>query len=159
MLGIPTVPFTELANSSSYSFKSIKSIVVDLQFADAVNTDGETLIPPTLTEFASTFSEDIATNWGYNVSVVSGCSAVEGSIFLTIGADPEFVDVAGRFTGEAYSLNVTSTGITIIGASPLGAWWATRTLLQQAVLGDFEIPQGYGIDAPGWANRGLMVCG
>jgi hexosaminidase len=137
--------------------KQLTSIAVNSQYADAVNEDGETLIPPTLTEFANTFSSDIASSWTVKLPVKSGPNAIANSIFLTIGTDDGFKDAAGRFTSEAYKIDVTSSGITITGASPLGVWWGTRTILQQAVLGDMKIPVGSGVDAPGWANRGIMV--
>ncbi|RDW89783.1 beta-hexosaminidase [Coleophoma cylindrospora] len=156
LVGIPTVPFTATPHASSYSFRNIKSIIVDSKYASSVNTAGETLIPPTLLEFATTFSEDVESKWGMNLDIVQGTKAIANSIFITIGNNSAFVDVAGRWTGEAYALEV-SDGITITGASPLGAWWGTRSILQQAVLGDMTMPQGNGVDSPRWANRGFMI--
>lgn len=80
-----------------------------------------------------------------------------GSIFLTIDSDTEFSDVAGRPSSEGYSLSVTKEGITIAGASPLGTWWGTRSILQAAAVGDNKIPYGTGVDTPGWGTRGVMV--
>ena len=108
----------------------IRSVIVDSRYADAVNTQGETLIPPTLKEFADTFAHDLR-NLNVNVSCSVGTSAANGSIFLTLGEPGDYLDVAGRKSAEGYSLAVSKSMIKISGASALGAWWATRTVLQQ----------------------------
>jgi hexosaminidase len=122
-----------------------------------VDNNGLTLIPPTLWSFAETFHTDLAA-LGLSIPVLPGLEAEDHTLFLTISNKPnDFLDAAGRPTSEGYEITVTTEGITLAGASPLGAWWGTRTVLQQAVLGDFEIPVGHGIDAPGWGERGMMV--
>lgn len=133
------------------------SIVVDDRYADTVDNDGLTLIPPTLAEFAETFSDDLSSSLGLDLEITNGSKAEKDSIYFTIGNINDYKDVAGRNTSEGYSLDVTSEGITITGASPLGAWWATRTILQQALLGDSEVPLGSGSNAPGWGSRGFFV--
>lgn len=154
LLGIPTVPFDE--DGSSFSLSSLAGITVDGNYCDNTDTDGHTLIPPTLLDFANTFASDLeATEYHATVHTGDGCS--DKGIFVTIGNHSDFVDAAGRWTSEAYSLNVTSDQIIITGASPLGAWWATRSILQQAALRNGSIPGGYGVDAPGWGTRGIMV--
>lgn len=67
------------------------------------------------------------------------------------------MNAAGKKTSEGYFLSVARAGITIAGASPLGAWWGTRSVLQQAVLNDKKIKFGAGVDAAGWSERGMMV--
>lgn len=137
--------------------------MVDSQYAAAVDDSMDTLIPPSLFDFATTFAADLASIFSLNATVVNGTAgdaASGSSIFLTLGEDPAaYVDAAGRPTSEGYTLAVAATGVTIAGASPLGAWWATRTLLQQAALGGgaAAIPVGSGSDAPGWATRGMML--
>jgi hexosaminidase len=157
-VGIPTVPFVESSTNGTYSLKSIKSIIVDAQYQDSVDSDGQTLIPPTLMSFAQTFGEDLAASVGLNVSVLTGCNATVDSIFLTLGNASDYLDAARRATSEGYTIDVTTSGLIVKGASPLGAWWATRSILQQAVLGDLQISLGTATDAPGWGIRGLMVC-
>lgn len=125
----------------------------------------DTLIPPTLFAFATTFASDLDSEFSLNTTVINGTAdtaATSSSIFLTLASDPTaYLDAAGAPTSEGYTLTVTPTGITITGASPLGAWWATRTLLQQAALStttsDISIPVGAGTDAPGWSTRGMML--
>jgi hexosaminidase len=147
LLGIPTVPFDE--SGDYFELSSLSGITVDTKHCEDTDTNGHTLIPPTLLEFANTFASD--------TKVDTGDDAGHGGMFVTIGNNSKFVDAAGRWTAEAYSLNVSSEGIIITGASPLGAWWATRSILQQAALNNGSVPTGYGVDAPGWGTRGIMV--
>ncbi|KKY16231.1 putative glycosyl hydrolase family 20 [Diplodia seriata] len=155
LLTVPTIPF-EPANGS-LSVGSLRSIVVDEKHADAVNEDGETFIPPTLMEFARTFATDFSKTLGADLTLATGTAAETGSIFLTLDNATDFLDAAGRHTSEGYSFSVSGDGVTIAGASPLGAWWGTRTLLQAAVLNNGTIPAGSAVDAPGWATRGVML--
>lgn len=158
LIGIPSVPFTALNSTSTFQLKILQSIVVDSKYANAVDLEGETLIPPTLTEFANTFSSDLESSLGLKIAVHVADVASTNSVFLTVAEDNStFTDAAGRVTSEGYTLNVTTNGIFITGASPLGVFWGTRTLLQQAVLRELSIPHGTGTDSPGWRNRGIMV--
>jgi len=154
LLGIPTLPFDE--SGDYFELSSLSGIKVDTKHCEDTDTNGHTLIPPTLLEFTNTFASDLEAT-GCHTKVNIGDAAGHGDVFVTIGNNSEFVDAAGRWTAEAYSLNVSTEGITITGASPLGAWWATRSILQQAALNNGSIPTGYGVDAPGWGTRGIMV--
>ncbi|KAL1851274.1 hypothetical protein Plec18170_006599 [Paecilomyces lecythidis] len=155
LLTVPTTPFT--STEGTYSLHQLKSISVDSQYADAVDNDGQTLIPPTLSEFGQIFQQDLQSSLGIKVPLIYRNKPETHSIFLTIDNETEYHDVAGRATSEGYSLAVSENGITISGASPLGTWWGTRSLIQEAVLNDLDIPHGSGIDAPGWATRGVML--
>ncbi|RFU29499.1 hypothetical protein B7463_g6828, partial [Scytalidium lignicola] len=158
LVGIPTVPFTESLHGGSYSLKNIHSIIVDIRYASHSDSNGLTLIPPTLSQFASTFSSDLSSTLNVKAPVILGIVPLPGSIFLTVGDTKEFTDAAGRPTSEGYKISVSALGITITGASPLGVWWGTRTVLQQGVLGkDMKIPYGQGTDSPGWGERGMML--
>ena len=151
------------SSKGTFQLKHLNSIVVDSEYENAVNTEGQTLIPPTLLSFAKTFGSDLESSLGLSVPVISGQLGKESSIFMTISKNSsQFLDAAGRPTSEGYSLEVTSDGIVITGASPLGAWWGTRTVLQQAVLqgGSFKLSSGSATDAPGWGIRGTFLdCG
>lgn len=153
LLGLPTVPFVE--DGGHLTLSSVRRIIVDVEYCESSDTTGHTLIPPTLLEFAYTFASDLEST-GCQTEVVAGTQAEDGSIFLTIGNSSEFIDAAGRWTAEAYSLNVSDDRIIITGATSLGAWWATRSILQQYALSG-TIATGYGVDAPGWGTRGIMV--
>jgi hexosaminidase len=155
--GIPTVKFNTTGGGSSFSITRLKAIVVDSQFKDSQDHTLETLIPPTLTSFAQTFSEDVQSIFSINTKVSEGTRPESGTVFLTIGSNEGFVDAAGRNTSEGYAVEVSSDGIVITGASALGVWWGTRTVLQQAILGNNSIPAGKAVDSPGWSTRGIMV--
>ena len=151
------MPF-ESKSDGTFSLKQLKSIIVDAEYQNAVNTEGETLIPPTLLEFSKTFSQDLSSTLSLNVPVLVGKSAPKNSIFMTVENSSDYLDEAGRPTSEGYSLEITAQGIIVTGASSLGAWWGTRSLLQQAVLDDdMNLELGSAIDAPGWGIRGTFV--
>lgn len=134
------------------------SIVVDERYQNSVDDNGETLIPPTLLSFSQTFAEDLQSTFKLKVPVVPGKSAKPNSIFISLGDASAYLDAAGRPTSEGYEIQVTEHGISIIGASPLGAWWGTRTILQQGVLNEnLELSTGNATDSPGWGVRGAFV--
>ena len=117
------------------------------------------MIPPTLQDFACTFAGDLDSVLGIHVDVEESDSAGSDSIFLTLGDKKDYTDAADRFTSEGYTLITNNSGIYIVGASPLGVWWGTRTVFQQAVLHHDSpaIPYGMGKDSPGWGERGMML--
>lgn len=152
---VPTVPFTE--TGGSYDLSDVKQIIVDSRYVNTIDHQGQTLIPPTLHEFAETFQSDLNEIFGVEVQVSSGSTRKPNSIFLTLGNNTDFVNAAGSYTSESYELTVDSHGPVITGASPLGVWWATRSIIQLATVGDLKIPKGSAVDAPGWGSRGVMV--
>lgn len=155
-MGIPTVPFTA-SNDGTYSIASLKALVVDAKFAESRDESGETLIPPSLQEFAKTFADDLRSTLNIDVEVSTAEESAPDAIFLTLGDSSKYASASGAQTHEGYTLSVTSTGIVISGASPLGVWWGTRTILQQAALSEGSLPYGEGDDAPGWSIRGMML--
>ncbi|KAJ6584678.1 putative beta-hexosaminidase [Mycena capillaripes] len=157
-VGIPTFDFN-VTSTAQFSLSKITRVLVDSRFQNTVDLDGTTLIPPTLLAFAKTFAADLGV-FGLKVPVEVAEAAEPNSVFLTIANGSEvFLDAAGRETSEGYKLSVGEEGVVIEGASPLGAWWGTRTLMQQAKLGGvgLEMPVGQGSDAPGWGTRGVML--
>ncbi|KAJ7196561.1 putative beta-hexosaminidase [Mycena pura] len=153
LVSIPTFDFN-ISSTAHFPFAKVTRVLVDKRFQDAVDLNGKTLIPPTLLAFAKTFATDLQV-LGLHVPVQVADSAQPGSIFLTISPDGIFLDAAGRATSEGYTLTVGTEDVVIAGASPLGAFWGTRTLIQQAKLGSLSLPIGSGTDAPGWGTRGL----
>ncbi|KAJ7599059.1 beta-hexosaminidase [Mycena floridula] len=157
LVGIPTFDFNQ-TSSSSLQISDLRSITVDSRFENSVDNNGETLIPPTLTAFAHTFASDFNSVLGIALPVRVAAEPVAGSIFLTLAAnETKFLDAAGRLTSEGYSLSISQNAVIIAGSSPLGVWWGTRTLLQQAKLGKMQLPIGSGSEAPGWGTRGVML--
>ncbi|KAF2016899.1 glycoside hydrolase family 20 protein [Aaosphaeria arxii CBS 175.79] len=154
-VGIPTIPLVPAAGR--FSLSNVEAIVVDGRYADSVNDKGETLIPPTLEEFAKTFSSDLEElNWSIPIKQ-GGVNESTSTIFLTLGDPADYHDAAGRESSEGYTLSTSSSGITVTGASPLGVWWGTRTIIQQAVLNNGSLPFGTVNDTPGWGLRGMML--
>jgi hexosaminidase len=151
---VPTTPFTE--TGGTYDLSQITNIVVDFRYADEVDQDSQTWIPPTLQQFAETFQEDLKSVLGLNVNLTKGTQRKPNTIFVTLGNNTDFKDAAGRFTSEGYDLKVDNRGLVVTGASPLGAWWATRSIIQ-AAAGDSKISKGLGTDAPAWGTRGAFV--
>ena len=157
LVGIPTVPYEVASSGGSFDLSSVDRVVVDSEYAASVDLDGETLIPPTLWDFANTFAGDLGTITGTSIQTTNGSEALNNSVFLSLDISGSYKDAAGRTTSEGYSLKVTNAGIRIEGASPLGAWWGTRTVVQQLVFGNGSIPYGSGSDSPGWKIRGAML--
>ncbi|KAE8345008.1 hypothetical protein BDV24DRAFT_148451 [Aspergillus arachidicola] len=155
LVTIPTISFT--GTSNTYSLAQLTSIVVDARYANAVDNDGATQIPPTLQQFAETFQKDLQSTVGIDIPLTSSMRAAANSIFFTLTNETGFHDAAGRYTSEAYTLTINEDGVKIAGASPLGAWWGSRSLIQAAVVSGHTLPQGSAVDAPGWANRGIML--
>ncbi|KAJ7175734.1 beta-hexosaminidase [Mycena filopes] len=155
LIGIPTLEFN-VTSTAQFPLSKVTRVLVDSRFQNTVDLRGKTLIPPTLLAFAHTFASDLV-ELGLHVPVQVASSAQPGSIFLTISPDHIFLDAAGRNTSEGYTFTVGTGSVIISGASPLGAWWGTRTLIQQAKLGDLKLPIGSGNDVPGWGTRGVML--
>lgn len=144
-------------SDGTYDLSSVQNIVVDAQYASSVDDSMATLIPPTLFEFAQTFADDLANIFNIDATVTNGTNGTSDSIFLTLGDPSAYLNASGDPSSEGYTISVNSNAITITGASPLGAWWGTRTVLQQATLNNGSIQQGSGSDTPGWATRGMML--
>ncbi|KAI0429943.1 beta-hexosaminidase [Xylaria sp. FL1042] len=156
LIGIPTLPFSALENGT-YPISAIKTIVINHANANSVDESGETLIPPTLGEFADTFAADLRDTWGLDISISVASERQPHSIYLKILEQPSFWYANGEPSAEGYAFEVSTSGITILGASPLGVWWGTRSLIQQSILSDGELPLGRSVDFPGWKTRGMML--
>lgn len=156
-MGIPKAPFLG-SGGGFYSISGAKGLVVDSQCSNSRDEAGETLIPPTLNDFANTFAGDVKSVLNIDLDVSTADVAPPDAIFLTVNQSAEYLSASGASTSEGYTLTVSSSGVVISGASPLGAWWGTRTVLQQAILSESGyIPYGEVKDAPGWGIRGMML--
>ncbi|TGJ84957.1 hypothetical protein E0Z10_g3797 [Xylaria hypoxylon] len=130
-----------LYNGGTYPISAVKSIIVDRKYANEVDESGETLIPPRLHEFADTFAADLRDIWHLNVSVSVAEDRPPHSIYLTISEKTSFWYASGEVSSEGYAFEVTTSGITIHGASPL----------------EGELQLGKSVDFPGWKIRGMML--
>ncbi|KAI0481881.1 glycoside hydrolase family 20 protein [Xylaria cf. heliscus] len=158
LAAIPTIPFNASAGGGTYSLSSLKSIIVDSAYAYNVDKSGETTVPQTLHQFGGVFASNVLDIWGFqNISLPIGPAPQNNSIFLTLLEKNPYRYANGETSAEAYEMEVTPWGITVRGASPLGVWWGTRSLLQMAILTGGELPLGTVVDSPGWKIRGMML--
>ncbi|GBE77376.1 glycoside hydrolase [Sparassis crispa] len=124
---------------------------------------------PSAYSFGETFRTDLMGVAGYNyISPVALSDYSVGTvstpvIYILIDPTFNFTLYNGKPTPEGYNFEVTEYTYTITASAPIGAWWGTRTLLQQTALNfanDFQtitLPAGTGSDSPGWEIRGFML--
>ncbi|EWZ95671.1 hypothetical protein FOWG_03240 [Fusarium oxysporum f. sp. lycopersici MN25] len=156
ILTIPSVSYQD-SQDGYFNLEDVKSIVVDSRFATSVDRDGHSLIPPTLEEFARIFCEDLRPILNRKPRFEYGARPRKGSIFITVDKSREkYLDAAKQYTSEGYSIETNKDSVLVKGASPLGAWWGTRTILQAMAL-EGHLPYGHITDSPGWVDRGVML--
>ena len=125
---------------------------------------------PTLLDFAETFRSDLIhlTSSTFPLVRVTPFSQIhiddgDSAIILTLSSSGNYTLYSGIPTPEAYDFLISNSSYVISGSGPIGAWWGTRTLLQQLALseqgcnGTYTIPAGNGTDSPGWEVRGFML--
>jgi hexosaminidase len=123
---------------------------------------------PSLLDYASTFRTDLQSVLALasppllSVRKPNFPASPYPVIVLATGA-ANFSYFSGQPTGEGYTLDVAQKRVTIRGADALGAWWGTRTLLQQLVaarngsIKQIMLQAGTIRDSPGWPVRGFML--
>ncbi|KAI1121803.1 putative beta-N-hexosaminidase [Nemania abortiva] len=121
-----------------------------------------TLIPPSGLEFARVFVEDLneasRAQWTLEIAAAPPTNAT--GIILDRFHDglASFAYENGSPTEEGYVLEIRDNRATIRGSGALGAWWGTRTLLQQLLLANWNtLPVSHITDAPAYATRGFML--
>ncbi|KAG6372557.1 glycoside hydrolase family 20 protein [Boletus reticuloceps] len=125
---------------------------------------------PTLLDFAETFRSDLIHMTSFALPPVKvtpfSQAHLDGSgsaIVLTLSSSSNHTLYSGIPTPEAYDFLVSNSSYVISGSGPIGAWWGTRTLLQQLALSEqgynatYTFPAGIGTDSPGWEVRGFML--
>ena len=107
---------------------------------------------PALEKVATLFADDYKEMFGVRPEVVSGKPS-EGDIFLTVKKDKKL----GK---EGYTVAVAKT-VKVTAPEPVGAYWATRTLLQISEQSENrQLPKGTIRDYPDYGMRGFMIdCG
>jgi hexosaminidase len=140
-----------------------KTLYLARSFADHADSSGLTLIPPTASEFAETFRQDLSELFGTNWTLELVHSFPDSGIFLGPLRDDatRLTYENGVATEEGYELDVTSNTIYIGGSGSRGMFWGTRTLLQTLLIAksnpDPIILVGRTVDAPAYATRGYML--
>ncbi|OCH89748.1 glycoside hydrolase [Obba rivulosa] len=157
---VPSVAAFEPA-SGSFQLSPDVRIIVDSQHG----TTGS----PSAYAFAETFRTDLMSVAGFDfvppVLLSSSGAGVRGAPVIFIEIDPslQYALYNGKPTDEGYDFEITEYTYTIKASAPIGAWWGTRSLIQQHVLmasndsGTITFPVGNGKDSPGWEVRGFML--
>lgn len=146
----------------AFELSSVVQIIVDSKHASHGT--------PSLLDFAYTFRDDIkdiVPHLGLApVSVspnIPGTTLGVPTIFLTLDTSLRYKLYNGELTDEGYDIVITQSSVTIKSSAPLGVWWGTRTLLQQAAMQlskgvpSVSLPAGNISDSPGWEVRGFML--
>lgn len=105
-----------------------------------------------LAAVADSLAADWAAMFGRTLTVATGKAAkpVKGDIVLTIKTNKKLGD-------EAYTIDIADR-VTVAANKPIGAYWATRTLLQIAEQSaDHALPKGKITDWPDYGLRGLSM--
>ncbi|KZT27063.1 glycoside hydrolase family 20 protein [Neolentinus lepideus HHB14362 ss-1] len=147
-----------LTSGPAFPLFGYVTIVVDSAFQNYTDTDGMTLIPPSLHSFTSLFASDLGSAYNSKPAVVTGTNPPPrgNAIFLTVSPNTTTL-LDGTSTSEGYHISVSANLITITGSGARGAWWATRTLLQGAALNGGWFPAGEIVDGPDYSIRGHML--
>ncbi|KAF2000898.1 glycoside hydrolase family 20 protein [Amniculicola lignicola CBS 123094] len=158
---LPPVQWTKISGKpSGFSIDKIpKSIFVYSDFAEHVDTEGLTLIPPTAFEFAETFRNDLSDLFGGHWTLKRTKKFQGAGIYLgKFRRDATKLTYEnGVPTEEGYELEVSGNGVYIGGTGSRGLFWGTRTLLQELLIKDGSLPPGRIVDAPAYATRGYML--
>ena len=105
-----------------------------------------------LKQVASQFADDYQEMFGIRPEVVPG-KPQKGDMYLTLKKDKKL----GK---EGYTIDVDKY-VKVTATEPVGAFWATRTLLQISEQTESrELPKGFIRDCPDYGMRGFMIdCG
>ncbi|KAF2269793.1 putative beta-N-hexosaminidase [Lojkania enalia] len=163
--GLQTLPPVQWlkgnASSSGFSIINVaRTIYLQSSFADRVDTEGLTLIPPTAAQFAETFRHDISDLLGGNWTLEEVDEFPNSGIFLgRYRGDANLLTYEnGDATEEGYELEVSGGSVYVGGTGSRGMFWGTRTLLQEILIANGSaLAPGRIVDAPAYATRGYML--
>ena len=143
---------------------SPKVIYIEESIASTADEDGLTLIPPSGSDFASLFQEDLNALTGGNwtlerVDKLPTSCKPQGILLGSFKGDASSVTYEnGKATSEGYKLGITPYAATIRGTGARGMWWGTRTLLQQVLVNNGSVPVVDAfVDAPAYETRGALL--
>lgn len=110
----------------------------------------------TLMKTAETLADDMKTMFGYAPKVKIG-TPKDGDILLTLAEAPSASDTSWK-NDEAYAIEIGKV-LTVTAPKPIGAYWATRSLLQilEQSPEHKTLPQGLILDYPEYPLRGFML--
>ncbi|KAJ5542739.1 hypothetical protein N7535_005163 [Penicillium sp. DV-2018c] len=160
---LPPVHFDRAGHAHNKGFsleKTDRTIYLDANFASWKDQNGLTLLPPSASDFANTFRDDLQelTNSSWELRTVARFPKHASGIFLGRAEHPARFTYENRLeTEEGYELDVEDGRVFIRGSGARGMWWGTRTLLQQLVLTDSTIKAGRVEDVPAYPTRGFLL--
>ncbi|KAJ5787880.1 hypothetical protein N7457_002870 [Penicillium paradoxum] len=160
---LPPVDFDNTGSGDNKGFSletADRTIYLNADFASWKDQNGLTLLPPSASDFANTFRDDLQelTNSSWELRTVKHFPEHASGIFLDrIDNSGQFTYQNGEETEEGYELEVQDGVVCIRGSGARGMWWGTRTLLQQLVLTESSIQSGRVEDAPAYATRGFLL--
>ncbi|MDG5800549.1 family 20 glycosylhydrolase [Marinilabiliaceae bacterium ANBcel2] len=103
-----------------------------------------------LKERMAIFAKDLEKLSHKNVTVVKASNnQKKGDIIVNLSADSSL----GK---EGYTIDINEEQIIISAVEPIGAFWATRTILQVLKNNDYQFPGGKIRDYPQYEIRGFM---
>lgn len=159
---IPSLASFTPSSGGVFELSSTIQIVVDSESANRG--------APSLLDFANTFRDDLKETVPYvKLALVLFSTSEPGhaspvpTIHLTLDPSAQFNLYNGQPTEEGYRFQVTQNSYVIAASAPIGVWWGTRTLLQQAAISlaqgakTVSFSAGQGFDSPGWEVRGFML--
>lgn len=158
---LPPIQSAQHSHPGEFSLASTDRVIyLEEGFSEWKDQDGLTLIPPSASQFAGTFRDDLQelTNSTWNIRTVKKLPEHASGIFLGRSKSRNYFTYEdGTATEEGYEVVVGIDRVAILGSGARGMWWGTRTLLQQLVLNSHSIPAGRVEDAPAYATRGFML--
>ncbi|KAJ5229005.1 hypothetical protein N7489_009713 [Penicillium chrysogenum] len=160
---LPPVHFDDTGSGHNKGFSlatTDRTVYLDADFASWKDHNGLTLIPPSASDFANTFRDDLQelTNSSWELRTVKQFPKHTSGIFLSRADNPgRFTYENGRETEEGYELEIQDGSVLIRGSGARGMWWGTRTLLQQLLLTHSYLQTGRVKDAPAYATRGFLL--
>jgi hexosaminidase len=105
-----------------------------------------------LVDTAHTFAGDLTLITGYDLTIVSGSSAQQGDIFLSLATTDQAMG------DEGYSLAIAGA-VTLRAPTATGIFYGTRTILQMLLADPAKahLPRGSARDYPRYRERGFLL--
>lgn len=161
---LPPLPsLTPNETAPGFSLKEASATVyITKSLASRRDDDGLTLVPPSGLEFARVFLEDLkeasGRQWTLEVVDVSPTNSTGIVLDQWRGDKASLSYEDGEPTEEAYILEISDNRAIISGSGARGAWWGTRTLLQQLILSNWTtLSASNTTDSPAYATRGFLL--
>ncbi|CAZ85292.1 unnamed protein product [Tuber melanosporum] len=152
---LPPVPWRYSTGTFKFSLRRPPTIYLQESAAEARDTDGLTLIPPSVREFAETFAGDLKDR--FHVDVRVECVAFERGragpgIYLGIDEGPgKYTYESGIETSEGYTISVAEDSELMLAREVGGVHPGDR---RDEVI---ELKAGRAVDSPAYPTRGFLL--